>query len=34
MKDKGNVNNLVVFDHHIIRKSQICSVDKRTNKKL
>ena len=23
LKDKGNTKNLVIFDHHIIRKSQL-----------
>ena len=25
-KGKWNANNLVIFDQHIVRKSQICSV--------
>ena len=32
LKDKGNANNLVIFDYHVIRKSQICSVSKLTTK--
>ena len=34
LKDKGNANNLVIFDRHVIRKSQICSLNKLTSKKL
>ena len=34
MKDKGNAKNLVIFDHHIIRKSQLCSLNKLTSKEL
>ena len=34
LKDKGNVKNLVIFDHHIVRKSQICSLNKLTSKEL
>ena len=34
MKEKGNANNLVNFDHHIIRKSQIFSLTKLTSKEL
>ena len=34
LKDKGNANNLVILDHHIIRKSQICNINKFTSKKL
>ena len=30
LRDKGNVKNIVIFDHHIIRKSQICSLNKLT----
>ena len=28
LKEKGNAKNLVIFDHHIVRKSQICSLKK------
>ena len=34
LKDKGNAKNLVIFDHHIVRKSQICSLNKLTSKEL
>ena len=34
LKDKGNAKNLVIFDHHIVRKSQICSLSKLTSKEL
>ena len=34
LKDKGNAKNLVIFDHHIVRKSQICSLGKLTSKEL
>ena len=34
MKDKGNAKNLVNFGHHIVRKSQICSLNKLTSKEL
>ena len=32
LKDKGNPKN--VFDHHIVRNSQICSLNKLTSKEL
>ena len=32
LKDKGNAKNLVIFDHHIVRKSQICSLNKLNSK--
>ena len=32
LKDKGNAKNLVIFDHHIVRNSQICSLNKLTLK--
>ena len=31
LKDKVNAKNLVIFDHHIVRKSQICSLNKLTS---
>ena len=31
-KDKGNAKNLVIFDHQIVRKFQICSLNKHTSK--
>ena len=34
LKDKGNAKNLVIFDHHIVRKSQICSLKKLISKDL
>ena len=34
LKDKGNTKNLVIFDHHIVRNSQICSLNKLTSKEL
>ena len=33
-KDKGNAKNLVIFDLYLVRKSQICSLSKRTSKVL
>ena len=32
LKDKENAKNLVIFDHLIVRKSQICSLQKLTRK--
>ena len=34
MKDKGNAKSLVIFDHHIVRNSQIHSLNKLTSKQL
>ena len=34
LKDKGNAKNLVIFDHHIVRNSQIHSLNKLTSKQL
>ena len=34
LKDKGNAKNLVIFDHHIVRNSQICSFTKLTSKEF
>ena len=34
LKDKGNANNLVIFEHHILRKSQICNLNNLTSKEL
>ena len=31
LKDKGNAKNLVFFDHHIVRTSQISSLNKLKN---
>ena len=33
-KDKGNANNLVICYYHIVRKSQIFSLNKLTSKEL
>ena len=33
-KDKWNAKKLVNFNHHIVRKSQICSLNKLTSKEL
>ena len=32
LKDKGNAKNLVISDHHIVRKSEICSLNNLTSK--
>ena len=34
LKDKGNAKNLVIFDHHIIRKTQLFNLNKLTSKEL
>ena len=34
LKDKGNAKNLVIFDHHIVRNSQIHRLNKLTSKEL
>ena len=34
LKDKGNARNLVLFDHHIVRKFQICSLNKLPSKEV
>ena len=34
LKDKENAINLVIFDHHIVRNSQICSLNKLANIEL
>ena len=34
LKYKGNAKNLVIFDHNIVRKSQICNLNKLTSKEL
>ena len=33
-KDKGNAQNLVIFDHHIVRNTQVLSFSKLTSKEL
>ena len=34
LKDKENAKNLVIFDHNIVTKSQICNLNKFTRKEL
>ena len=34
LKDKRNAKNLVIFDHHIVRKSQIFSLNKLASEEL
>ena len=34
LKDKRNAKSLVIFDHHIVRNSQIHSLNKPTSKEL
>ena len=34
LKNKGNAKNFVIFDHHIVRKSQTCSLSKLNSKEL
>ena len=34
LKYKEIAKNLVIFDHHIVRESQICSLNKLTSKEL
>ena len=34
LKDKGNTKKLVTFDHHSVRNSQICSLNKLNSKEL
>ena len=34
LKDKGNTKKLVIFDHHIVRKSQTCSINKFSGKEI
>ena len=34
LKDRGNAKSLVIFDHHIVRNSQIHSLNKLTSKEL
>ena len=34
LEDKGNAKNLVTFDHHIVRTSQICILNRLTSKEL
>ena len=34
LNDKGNPNNLTFYDHHIIKKNQIISVEKLSSKEL
>ena len=34
LTDKGNAKSVVIFDHDIVRKSQISSLNKLTSKEL
>ena len=34
LKGKGNAEKLIIFGHHIVRKSPICSLNKLTSKEL
>ena len=34
LKDKGNTKKLVIFDHHIVRKSQTFSLNKLSGKEI
>ena len=34
LNDNGNAKSIVIFDHHIVRNSQIHSLNKLTSKKL
>ena len=34
LKDKRNAKNSVIFDHHTVKKSQICSLNKLNSKEL
>ena len=34
LKNKGNAKSLVIFDHHVVKKCQICSLNKLTSKEL
>ena len=34
LKGKGNTKHSAIFDHHIVRNSQICSLNKLTSKEL
>ena len=34
LKDKENAKKLIIFDHHIVTKSQIISLNKLTSKEL
>ena len=34
MKDKKNAKYLVIFDHHTVKKCQICSLNKHISKEL
>ena len=33
-KNKENTQNVVIFDHNIVRKSQVCSLNKLASKEL
>ena len=34
LKNKGNTKNLIIFNHHVVRNSQICSLNKLAGKEL
>ena len=34
LKDKGNAKKIVIFNFHILRNSQICSLNKFTSKEF
>ena len=34
LKEKGKTKNVLTFDHHIVRKSQTCSLNKLKSKEL
>ena len=34
LRDEGNAKSLVIFEHHILRNSQIHSLNKLTSKEL
>ena len=34
LKDKGNAKSLIILDHHIVRNSQIYSLNRLTNTEL
>ena len=33
-KNKGNTQNVVIFDHNIVRRYQVCSLNKLASKEL
>ena len=34
LQDNGNSNNLVIFNHHLIKNTQICSLEKLNSKEM